>query len=159
MALRSYSEEYQNAYNWQKVGILTAAATVSATDKSKATMEALESVVDEVEDGTVSVNYRFLCDSNADSNVIDVYAMRGNDHYARIATLTLTGGQAADGTIGVFCDTIAVTNEKWLTSIGVASPANDDYASIALNTHGYTSFLFLATTFADAQVQIEKARQ
>ena len=160
MSLRSYSEEFQFNYNWQSLGSLTATASISATDKSKVTVEALTCVIDRIDPGTVAVNYRFLCDGNAEAHVVDVYAMRGNDHYTRICTLAITGGQAVDGTVGVFCDTVAVSNEEWLTDIGVASPVNDDIASIAIHTHGYSSILFLATTFGSTNaLQIQKARQ
>ena len=159
MSLRNYSEEFQFDYKWQSLGNLTATASISATDKSKAAVEALECVVDEVDPGTVAVNYRFLCDANAKAQIVDVYAMRGNDHYTRICTLALTGGQAVYGAAAVFCDTVVVSNEEWPTKIGAASPVNDDIASIAINTHGYSSILFLATTFGSTNaLQIQKAR-
>lgn len=158
-----YSEEFQFQYDWESVGILAAAVSISQTDKSKATVEALGVIVDKIDDGTVAVNYRFLCDVDAQSNVVDIYVMRGDDHYTRLGTVTLTGGKAVvtltNGTVGVFCDTAAMSNEKWQTSVGVASPINDDYASISLNTHGYSSVLFLATTFADTNIEVQKARQ
>jgi len=159
MSLRNYSEEFQFDYKWQSLGNITATASISATDKSKVTVEALECVIDKVDPGTVAVNYRFLCDADTHAHVVDVYAMRGNDHYTRICTLVLTGGKALDGVVGVFCDTVVVSNEEWPTKIGAASPVNDDIASIAINTHGYSSILFLATTFGSTTaLQIQKAR-
>lgn len=158
MGERVYAEDHEQQYDWSNVGTLSAAASAPTTNKSRKVVEALESVVDTLEDGTKAVNYRFLCDSDGDSNVLNMYAMRGDDHYTLIATLTLTGGTQVDGSIGVFVDTIVVTNEQWPTEIAVQNDAANGIANIALYTHGYSKFLFLATTFADAEVKVEKAR-
>lgn len=157
---RVYNEEFQFDYKWKGLGdTIDGTASISATDKSEDTVEALTCAVDEIESGTVAVNYRFLGNgSNNDSNVLDVYAMRGSDHYTRVGTVTLTLGQCVYNSTYDIHDTAVISNEQWPTSIGVASPANDDAASISINTHGYSKILFLATTLNSTGIQVQKAR-
>ena len=72
--------------------------------------------------------------------------MRGDDdHYTRIATITLTTGTQTDGTY-LFIDTISTANEKWTDTIEEVSDAADGIAHVALNTHGYKNFVLLGTT-------------
>lgn len=158
-----YSSEFQHQYEWEVAKILTTAQAALGTDKSVATVHALTATGIarfQPDDGAVAMEFRFLCSADADSNVINLYAMRGDgDHYELIATLTLTGGtQVIDSLVAV--DTIVETanTEVWPTAIAVMSQANNSVAKIALNTHGYKNFLFIATTLNSASLKIQKTR-
>jgi len=158
-----YSSEFQHQYEWDVAKELTTAQAALGTDKSAATVHALTATGIarfQPDDGTVALEFRFLCSADADSNVINLYGMRGDsDHYELIATFTLTGGtQVIDSIVAV--DTIAETanTEVWPTAIAVMSQANNSVAKIALNTHGYKNLLFCATTLNSASLKIQKAR-
>ena len=141
------------------------------TDKSMATVHALVTTKTAFilpANGTVALEIRFRgLMTDLDSNVLNLYAMRGGpgatkraDHYTRIATLTLTtGSQIYSSTGNRFVDTIAITNEKWTDAIEVVSDAADGIAHISLNTHGYSNFVFIATTLNSSSVIAEASQE
>lgn len=163
MGIKNYSSEYAQQYNWKNEGTISSAQSALTTDKSAALINALATakrVIVTVDDGTVAQNFRFRCSADADSNVINVYAMRGDDdHYQLVATLTLTGGSQVVST-QVFVDTIVLTasTDVWPTEISINSRANNSVALVSLKTHGYKNFLFIATTLGSAALVVEKAR-
>lgn len=149
---------------WKVVGTITASQANPTTDKSYATVIAYGSTKVAVlrsDDGAVAQNIRFRGSAtNGDSNVVELYGMRGEeDHFTRIATLTLTTGTQIYSTGVLFVDTIVVTNEKWLDAIVVVSPANNDIAHIAFNTHGWRYFALIASTLNSTSVIPEAARE
>jgi hypothetical protein len=113
------------------------------------------------DDGAIAQNVRFRGDANdADSNVVEVYAMRGEgDHFTRICTLTLTTGTQVYSSGVRFVDTIVTSNEKWIDDIVAVSPEANDIAHIAFNTHGYRYFAFIASTLNSTSVIVEAARE
>jgi len=153
MAGKVFTEETQTQRACQKAGTLSTSQVALTTNKIKAVVEALTSTgiaLVAIDHGVPAVAFRFRTDADADTNVLNIYAMRGDDHYALIATITLTGGTQIDGDVGVFCDTIAITDgtEVWPTSMAAMSTANDSIAELAFNTHGVSKLLFIATTLA-----------
>ncbi|KKK84096.1 hypothetical protein LCGC14_2786800 [marine sediment metagenome] len=153
----------QNA--WKVAGTITTSQAALTTNKSAATVDALTAtgvVKLRPNDGSVSLELRFKgLATDADSNVLNVYAMRDpkgtGDHYTLIGTLTLTTGTQTDGT-NLFADTAVITSELWIDDIVVMSDAANGIARVALNTQGYTHFLFICTTLASTSVIVDSTR-
>jgi len=158
MGSKIFTEETQTQREWSNAGVLTTAQVALTTDKSKDTVEALTSTgiaVVEISSGAPAMSFRFRTGANADSNVLNVYAMRGDDHYALIGTITVTGGtQVAVSGTSVFCDTVAITasTEVWPTPLAAISQTNNSIAEFALNMHGVSKLLFIATTLASSML-------
>jgi len=149
---------------WGVVGTITASQAMPTTDKSYATVKAYGTTklaLLRSSDGSVAQNVRFRgTATDANSNVIELIGMRGEaDHFTRIATLTLTTGTQIYSSGVLFVDTIVVTNEKWIDAIAVVSPAGNDIAHIAFNTHGWRYFGFIASTLNSTSVIVEAARE
>ena len=111
-------------------------------------------------DGQATFEMRFRGGDNNEVNVLNLYAMRDdNDHYALIATLTITTGQQTDGTYN-FIDTIDKSSDDTWPDNGIEalSAGNDSIARMILNTYGYKNFLFIAPTLASSNIEIEAAR-
>ena len=151
-------------------GTITVAQAALTTDKSAVTVHALASTKTAFilpANGTVAVEARFRgIASDADSNVLNLYAMRGgpgvtkrSDHYTLIATLTLTTGTQVYSTGNLFVDTIVVTNEKWTDEIKVVSDAANGIAHISFNTHGCSNFVLIATTLGSTSVIVEASQE
>jgi len=161
--MNSYESKFQRQYGFKRIKTLTTAQAALDTDKSATTVHRLTATGIcriQIDDGSPALNMRFLCSADADSNVINIYAMRGSDHYILIGTYTLTGGTQVDGTVGVFVDTIAQTasTEVWPSAHQVSSQANNSVAMLSLNTHGYSDFLIIATTLNSAALAVDVAR-
>lgn len=146
---------------WVVAGTLTTSQAALTTDKSAATVNALTStgiVKITPANNTPAIDIRFRGVTDADSNVVNIYAMADpagdGDHYTRIITLTLTTGTQTDGT-NLFIDTITSSNEKWVDDIVVVSDAANGIAHVELNTHGYTHFLVIATTLANDSLIVD----
>jgi hypothetical protein len=156
-----YVHNLVGQYNWLNRGNISVAGSALTTDKSAATVHALTATTFiriKVDDGTVALDLRWRGGSDGDSNVQNLYAMRGDgDHYTRIATLTFVTGTQTDGTY-LFVDTITITNEKWADAIEVISDAANGIAHISLNTHGYKNFVLLGTTVAST-LYVDTARE
>lgn len=161
-----YSENHIKQYDWNNIGNLTTVQAALTTDKSAATVNALTStgiVVFEAADGAVTYEFRFRGDTDADSDTLNIYAMRGDsDHYTLIGTITgLVTGTQSDGTY-LFKDTItSLDNEKWGNAADMVeiSDAANGIAKLILNTLGYSHFLFIATTLNSAVLYIDAARR
>ena len=158
----------QNIYDME--GTITASQTALTTDKSKATVHALASTKTAFilpANGTVALDIRFRgIASDGDDNVLNLYAMRGGpgvtkiaDHYTLIATLTLKTGTQVYSTGNLFVDTVAITNEKWTDTIKVINDAANGIARIVLNTHGWSNFVLIATTFNSSSVIVEASQE
>ena len=144
---------------WQKptADLSTVQAALGA-DKSAATVRALTATGINriiVPPDASAVSFRFLTGADANADVLNMYAIRADDQYELVCGITLTGGKQTDGS-KFFCDTavIVASTEVWPTSIAFSSQADDSVAKVTLNTHGYSEFLFIATTLADA-VQVQ----
>lgn len=140
----------QGQYEWIEKGNISTQGTILTTDKSAATVHALTSttfVVLPIINGTIAINLRWRGGTEGHENIQVLYAMRGNDdHYTRIATLKLTTGTQTDGT-HLFVDEIGVSTERWADDITETSDGADGIANLSFNTHGYTSFVLLSTTY------------
>ena len=156
-------ESYLKQYFWQNAGEITVQqALLGAAALTHATVEALadaNKVLIEIPQGWIAMELRFYSDgSDNDEDVVELYAASTSgsdtDHYRHFAKLdTIVGTQVRSGT-NLFIDTInaAVT---WLTNKGAVSPANNTFASFALNLHGHGHILAIASTLASATLTIE----
>lgn len=149
---------------WRVVNTITSAQANPTTDKSYATLSALAAAkiaMCRVPEGAIALDVRFRgTATNNDSNTVEVYAMRGeSDHFTRICTLTLTTGTQIYSSGVLFVDTIATSNEVWTDDIVPVSPANNDIAHVAFNTHGYRYFLFIVSTLNSTSVIVEVAEE
>jgi hypothetical protein len=67
--------------------------------------------------------------------------------------LTLTNGtQEKDG--NTFIDTISAVSQ-WLTNKGAVSPADNTFASFAMNFHGHSHILAIASTLGSVTLGME----
>ncbi len=154
MGTKIFTEEAQTQRSWNRISPnLTTAQATLGTDASKATVEALTATglcIYEIPHDASAGSFRFHTDADGDSNVVEVWALRGNDHYQLVQIIELTGGKQLDGDVGVFCDTLAFTASKevWPTAMAASSQATDSIAMFSLNFHGYEKLLFIATTLA-----------
>ncbi len=101
--------------------------------------------------------------ADGDSNVINIYGMKGDDHYSLMATLTLTTGTQVYETGNRFVDTIVETVAfDWHSEVKVHSPAGvamaNNIGTVSLNTHGYDNLLIIATTLNSTSVIPEISR-
>jgi hypothetical protein len=143
--------------------VITVAGSALTTDKSDQTVDALASgakCVMTIPDFWIAMELRFKgVATDADSNVINIYAQRGSkDDYRLIATLTLTTGTQTDGT-NLYVDTIVETVAfRWPSTVDVNSPAGNDMGTVSLNTHGYNKLAFIATTLNSTSIIVDIAR-
>ena len=157
-----YSRAEVLQYLWEEVGDITSSQTALEFDKSASFVNALDStktIILPMAEGQVAYELRFRGGSNNEVNVINVYAMRGdNDHYIPIAVFTITTGQQTDGALN-FIDTISKSNDAWPDNgIEVISNGNDGVARAALNSYGYKNFLFIAVTLASLDLRMDAVR-
>jgi hypothetical protein len=142
--------------------VLSTAQAALGADKSAATVRALTATGINrvfVPQDASAMSFNFLTGADGNTDVVNLYAIRGDYHYELVCTFTLTGGTQTDGD-KFFCDTIAITadTESWLTGVAATPDVGaNSVAKLALNTHGYSEFLFIATTLADA-LKIQKVR-
>ena len=91
---------------------------------------------------------RFQTTADADSQVVEVWAARGTDHFTLVATLTLTGGkQEADNDL-YFVDTIVASTEHLPKAGTVCDSAGDRICRYYVDLAGFDKLLILATTLA-----------
>jgi len=150
---RADKESYLKQYFWQSAGEITVQQALLGADAlSHAAVKALvdvNKILIEVPQGWLAMELRFDSDSAENtSDVIELYAASTSDsnpdHYRHFAQLTTLAGTQEYGT-KKFIDTITPVSE-WLTSKGAVSPANNTFGSYALNTHGYSHILVIAST-------------
>lgn len=163
MTQASDTELYLKQYFWQPGGTITVPqAMLGASALTHAAVKALadaNKVLIDIPQGWVAGELRFYSDSAADTDdVIELYAAATSDskpdHYRHVAQLaTKVGTQVRSGT-NLFIDTInAVSN--WLTNKGAVSPANNTFASYALNFHGHGKILLIASTLGSTTLSVE----
>jgi hypothetical protein len=147
--------------SWQKpcADLSTVQAALGA-DKSAATVRALTATgINRIPIPPLAsaMSFRFLTGADTNADVVEIYAIRGdNDDYELVVGVTLTGGKQTNGS-KFYEDTAVVvaSSESWPTAVKFDSTALDSVARVTLNTHGYSEFLLIATTLADAiQVQV-----
>ena len=152
-----YSRAEVLQYIWEAVGTISLSQAALGNDKSAALVNAIASekaIIYAPVDGQVAFELRFNGGANNDINIINVYAMRGDDdHYTPIATLTLNTGLQSG-----FIDSVGKTNDSWPDNGIEVMNTSDGIARVAMNTYGYKNFLFIAPTLASSDLTIESVR-
>ena len=150
---RADKESFLKQYFWQNAGDITVQQALLGADAlTHAAVKALAAankVLIQVPQGWLAMELRFDSDSAENtSDVIELYAASTSDsdpdHYRHFAKLTTLVGTQEYGA-KTFIDTITPV-ATWLTNKGGVSPANNTFGSYALNTHGYSHFLVIAST-------------
>jgi len=147
-------------FGWETMGETTTAYTTPAVNERDYT-----NLVANHADAVVftlapyrwnAILMRFVVDDDADDTVFDLFASKGQDHFTRIATLTLKGGTqvgpatSTATTGGVFVDTITITNEFWYTTLHAVDGAGADrIASLRFDACGFDTFALVGTTVDD----------
>ena len=155
-------ESYLKQYFWQPAGSITVQqALLGPSALTHAAVKALagaNKVLIEIPQGWVAAELRLYSDSAADTeDVIELYAAATSDslqdHYRHFATLKTIVGTQERGT-DKFIDTINA-DSNWLTNKGAVSPADNTFASYALNLHGHGNILAIASTLNSTTLSIE----
>lgn len=155
-------ESYLKQYFWQDQGGITVQQTLlGASALTHAAVKVLadaNKVLIEIPQGWVAAELRIYSDSAENTeDVIELYAAATSDskpdHYRHFATLTTLVGTQDRGS-DKFIDTINA-DSNWLTNKGAVSPADDTFASYALNLHGHGHILAIASTLASTTLSIE----
>jgi len=156
------TESYLKQYFWQGGGEITVQQALLGADAlTHAAVKALadaNKVLIDIPQGWLAGELRFYSDSAADtSDVIELYAASTTDsapdHYRHFAQLTLSVGTQGYGN-NKFIDTITPVS-NWLTNKGAVSPANNTFASYAMNFHGHGKILAIASTLNSTTLGVE----
>lgn len=149
------------ASRWQAVGSITAENTALAvTGRDWATVNAI-AAANKVQIELRSpiphaLLFRFRADGAADlDSVLQLYAARGEDHFHRIAQLTITTGTQDTSTSTIhFVDTIAPASEAGLFD-GEESDLTDMIAHYYVRTLGYDKFVFICSDLDSTTVYVD----
>jgi len=103
--------------------------------------------------------FRFRADGAADlDSVLQLYAARGEDHFHRIAQLTITTGTQDTDTATIhFVDTITPAEEAGLFA-GVESDLANMIANYYVRTLGYDKFVFVCSDLDSTTVYVDVAQ-
>ena len=155
-------ESYLKQYFWQSRGTITVQqALLGAAALTHAAVEALAAankVLIEIPQGWLAEELRFFSDSAAGTiDIVELYAASTSDsnpdYYRYFARLTLTVGTQEYGSNKFHDTVVAVSN--WLTNKGTVSPANNTFGSYALNNHGHSNILAIASTLGSTVLGID----
>jgi len=160
------AEDYVHQFTWEEAGSITAEQAALAVDaRDDASVEALDStkkVKIVPNDGTVALEFRFRSDADDDAvdSVLELYAAAGDDHYTRIAQLTIKEGLQEHSTGIFFADSITEALNNWISDTKVVQPSSPDdhIARYVLNAHGYDRFLFIASDLDSTTIYVDVRR-
>lgn len=153
MSREKTTEAYLKQYFWQKAGEITVQqALLGAAALTHAAVKALAAankVLIEIPQGWLAEELRWYSDSAEGTvDIVELYAASTSgsnpDHYRHFAQLTLTVGTQEYGSNKFHDTVVAVSN--WLTNKGAVSPADNTFGSFALNNHGHSHILAIAST-------------
>ncbi len=163
MSREKDTEQYLKQYFWDSKGSITVQqALLGASALTHAAVKALadaNKVLIDVPQGWVAGELRFYSDSAADTeDVLEIYMAATSDslpdHYRHVATLTNKVGTQIRSGSDLFIDTINAAI-VWLTNKGAVSPADNTFASYALNFHGHGKILIIASTLVSTTLGVE----
>jgi len=155
-------ESYLKQYYWQSAGTITVQQALLGADAlTHAAVEALAAankILIEIPVGWLAMELRFYSASAENtSDIIELYSASTSDsipdHYRHFAQLTNLVGTQEYGS-NKFIDTITPV-ANWLTNKGAVSPANGTFGSYALNTHGHSHILAIASDLNSTKIGID----
>ncbi len=162
MVVAKDKESYLKKYFWQTGGTITSVQVLlgaaALTHTAVEALVATKKVLIEIEQGWLAEELRFYSDSAAGTiDIVELYAASTSDsnpdHYRHFAQLTLTVGTQEFGTNKFHDTVVAVSN--WLTDKGAVSPANNTFGSYALNNHGHSHILAIASTLGSSTLGVD----
>ena len=149
---------------WREAGSITVEnAALAVTGRDWDTVDAIAAAnkvqIELREPVPYALLFRFRADGAADlDSVLQLYAARGEDHFHRIAQLTITTGtQDSDVATIHFVDTITPANEDALFA-GVESDLPEFIASYYMRTLGYDKFVFVCSDLDSTTVYVDVAQ-
>lgn len=147
------------AYNGQITTVAGATDYNGTLGMADATVEALaaaKKIKITPPNGAPALALRFRFDGSAnDSNVLELYAGHGVDHYHHRATLTiLQGTQLYSGSI-YFGDKCTPTNEVSYSTVTELSAEANFVAEYVFNLHGADRILLLCSTLAATTIYVD----
>ena len=151
---------YVNKQPWGLIGSITASkSALGVTGRKASDVAAFASGSYALWEVPLRINtaeIEFSTTADADSQVVNVYAARGNSDYVFVGTLTLTGGTQTGPNSNVYVDTIVEGGVVWKSSgTEVINSAGNHIARWMINLVGYSRVLFIATTLvASSTLQI-----
>jgi len=142
---------YVNKQPWGLVGSITASkAALGVTGRKPADIAAFAAGSYALWEVPLRINtaeIKFSTTADADGQVVNVYAARGNSDYVFVMTLTLTGGTQTGPNSDVYVDTIVESAAAWkASSTQVINSAGNHIARWRIDLDGYSRVLFVATT-------------
>ncbi len=155
-------ESYLKQYYWMTGGTITSAqALLGAAALTHAAVKALvaaKKVLIEIPQGWLAEELRWYSDSAADTiDIVELYAASTSDsnpdHYRHFAQVTLTVGTQENGSNKFHDTVVAVSN--WITNKGAVSPADNTFGSYALNNHGHSNILVIASTLGSTTLSVD----
>ncbi len=155
-------ESYLKQYYWLTGGTITVQqALLGAAALTHAAVKALadaNKVLIEIEQGWLAEELRWYSDSAAGTiDVVELYAASTSDsnpdHYRHFAQVTLTVGTQEFGSNKFHDTVVAVSN--WITNKGAVSPADNTFGSYALNNHGHSNILVIASTLGSTTLGVD----
>lgn len=151
---------------WIEAGSITSEeAALDVDERDVATADALAAAktvkITNKSPGAYAYLFRFRADGGDLDSILELYAARGNDHYSRIATLTITTGtQDTDTSTIHFVEKIAAANEETLfdgeEGTGTSNANFIDYYYV--RTLGFDKFLFICSDLDSDTVYIDYCR-
>ena len=155
-------ESYLKQYYWLTGGTITVQqALLGAAALTHAAVKALAAankVLIEIPQGWLAEELRWYSDSAAGTiDVVELYAASTSDsnpdHYRHFAQVTLTVGTQEFGSNKFHDTVVAVSN--WITNKGAVSPADNTFGSYALNNHGHSNILVIASTLGSTTLGVD----
>jgi len=151
------------ASKWNRVGSITVAnAALAVTGRDWTTVNAIAAAnkvqIELREPIPYALLFRFRSDGdeNVDS-ILQLYAARGEDHFHRIAQLTITQGTQIDSGSIYFNDTITPASEDALFD-GEESDLADMIAHYYVRTLGYDKFVFVCSDLDTDTIYVDVAQ-
>ena len=150
-----------SASPWQTVGNITVEnAALGVDGRDWTTVDAIV-VANKVqielrEPLPYALLFRFRADGAADlDSILQLYAARGEDHFHRIAQLTVVTGTQDTSTATIhFVDTITPASEDGLFD-GEESDLTNMIAHYYVRTLGYDKFVFIASDLDSTTVYVD----
>jgi len=144
---------------WKNAGsIATEQSALGVDGRDVSTVDALSNTVKITFDSVLpyALLFRFRSDgSEDDDSILQLYAARGDDHYHRVAQLTVVQGtQDTDTSTIHFVDTITPASEDSLFEADEYS-LTDMIAHYYMRTLGFDKFLFLCSDLDTANLYID----
>ena len=146
---------------WLNAGSITSEqAALAVTARDTVTADALAAAkiikINNKHPSAYAFLFRFRADGDADlDSVLQLYAARGDDHYHRVAQLTIVTGtqDTAVATIH-FCDTVTPADEDTLFD-GEEQNLADMIAHYYMRTLGFDKFLLLCSDLDSTTVYVD----